>query len=306
MNNDTNDKVLILLSLYNGEKYIEEQLNSLFSQTVPVYILARDDGSTDHTIEIVEKYTKENNNIKLIKGENLGFVKSFNTLLMEEECDNYHWIAFCDVWLPEKLEMALNHLGPYQGDDAPVMYCSNLNLVDENLSHMGKMHKKQDRVIKSCIYVQNIATGCTMVFNHKAVKVYRKGIDISMIAHDYMMHCVCKYLGKVIYDSNSYILYRQHTQNVIGADHMTYKKGIGNIIEDLRNPKQELRVKFFKDFIEAYDAMLSHYEILFLGRFVNYKSLKNRIYILLNPMISGYEFKATLAFKMRILFGRMY
>ena len=105
-NNYENKKILVLLSLYNGEKYVKEQLDSLMNQTISVDVLARDDGSSDRTVEIVDKYTKEHNNIRLIKGENIGFVNSFNLLMMNEIVDDYQWIAFCDqddVWLPDKI-----------------------------------------------------------------------------------------------------------------------------------------------------------------------------------------------------------
>ena len=307
--NHDNQKVLVLLSLYNGERFVEKQLDSLLDQTITVDVLARDDGSTDHTVELVEKYIKNNGHIRLIKGDNKGFVQSFNILLMDRVLENYDWIAFCDqddIWLPQKLEKAIEALRKSNDHDLPLMYCSNLCLVDESLHDIGKMHPKSSKVLRSCIYIQNYATGCTMVFNKSALFKYRQGIGIAMVAHDYMMHCICKFFGKVIYDPESYILYRQHSNNAIGSDHMTYRHGFLNIYDDLRTPKPEKRVVFFDEFIKTYQKDLSDDAKKYLLRFVNYKKLRNRLYILLNPRLYGYQFKTTLAFKIRLMLGRMY
>lgn len=302
-------RVLILLSMYNGERYISEQLDSLLNQTVPVDIVIRDDGSTDNSVKIVESYLSKNDNIRLIKGQNIGFVKSFNRLILDCSVDDRQWIAFCDqddVWLPRKLEVAIDALKKVDNQNIPLMYCSNLCLVDEFLKPIGYMRPHSTKVLNSCIYVQNIATGCTMVFNKIALAKYRQGIDVSMIAHDYMMHCICKFFGRVLYDHESYILYRQHGNNTIGSDHMTYKLGALNILNDLMHPKPELRVKFFGEFINAYESELSDDTKKNLLRFVNYKKIRNRFYEVLNSSAIGYEFKATVAFKLRALVGRMY
>ena len=88
--------ILILLSTYNGEKYIKEQIDSILSQTVPVHLLIRDDGSSDDTPYIIAKYAERYSNIELIRGRNLGFVGSFNSLISSEFAEKYEWIAFCD------------------------------------------------------------------------------------------------------------------------------------------------------------------------------------------------------------------
>lgn len=304
------NSVLVILSLYNGEKYIKEQLDSLMNQTIPVFVLARDDGSTDNTIDIVKGYIKNHNNIILLEGENKGFVKSFNELLMNPMVDNYDWIAFCDqddVWLPNKLEVAIKKLEKYNYLKKPLMYCSNLTVVDSNLNRIREMHKDRFSITRSCVYIQNIATGCTMVFNNKAVELYRLGINNSFVSHDYSMFCVCLFMGKVYYDFDSYILYRQHGDNEIGAKSKSYIEGFISIINDLFNIKQENRVAYFRDFLCTYDCYLNKKSIKFLEVFINYKkNLANRLNIVFNPTLVGYEFKATLAFKIRALLGRMY
>ena len=84
-------KIAILLSSYNGEKYIEQQIDSLLSQKYKnIDIIVRDDGSKDGTIEILKKYK---NKIKLIIGENIGVISSFNELIMY--VSDYDFYVFC-------------------------------------------------------------------------------------------------------------------------------------------------------------------------------------------------------------------
>ena len=87
-------KVTVLLSTYNGEKFIKHQIQSLLAQRgVDLQIVIRDDGSTDETIRILKSFN--NNKIKIIKSnENLGPAKSFINLLNIVGDSDYY--AFCD------------------------------------------------------------------------------------------------------------------------------------------------------------------------------------------------------------------
>ena len=74
-----NPKVAVVLSTYQGEKYVKQQIDSILNQTYPnIEIYVRDDGSKDNTVEILKQYEKENK-IKLFPQENVGFIKSFFT-----------------------------------------------------------------------------------------------------------------------------------------------------------------------------------------------------------------------------------
>lgn len=109
-------KIHILLSTYNGEKYLKAQLDSIFEQTYKNFVLfIRDDGSSDHTVEIIQNYRKQNDfiasRIRFVKGKNVGWQRSFWLLLEQSKGAKYY--AFCDqddVWLPQKLEAAIDML----------------------------------------------------------------------------------------------------------------------------------------------------------------------------------------------------
>ena len=100
-------RIAILMSTYNGASYLKEQIDSLEKQDVPVDIFIRDDGSTDKTIDILKKYQSKPN-VHIEYGINLGYKKSFMTLLMK--VNDYDYYAFCDqddIWLPNKISCAV-------------------------------------------------------------------------------------------------------------------------------------------------------------------------------------------------------
>ena len=86
-------KVNILMATYNGEKYLEEQIASIQNQTFQDWeLLIRDDGSTDQTRAIIQRFEESDQRIRLINPnsmENMGVIKSFYTLVKHEMADFY-------------------------------------------------------------------------------------------------------------------------------------------------------------------------------------------------------------------------
>lgn len=311
-NSTIEDTVLILLSSYNGEKYIKEQLDSIFEQTYPVHILIRDDGSSDGTIDIIQMYMKMHNNIELIKGSNLGFIGSFNALVCDERTNKYEWIAFCDqddIWLPEKIEKAIEKLSVKYDEEIPTLYYSNLILYyDQRDGTQNEMRFKKDpRCTKEKELVTHVALGCSFVFNQATARLYKEGVNNRMYAHDWQMFCVCEYMGKTIYDHHSYIKYRLHGNNTIGLNHKTIGQGITELFRLIRTPKPETRVLWFTDFLETYGDKLANEDQEIIKTLVEYKKhLKYRMKLLFRLKYRAYDWKTTMAFKLRTLVGRMY
>lgn len=213
-------KLTVLLSTYNGEKYLREQLDSLIEQNLkPDRILIRDDGSKDATISIINEYMKKYDFISFYDGKNLGPGKSFWDLM--KNCDDSDYYAFCDqddYWKKEKLEKAVELLEK-EDKDIPLLYCSKYTLTDENLnpinSEVSSLYNFSD-FEHSLIY--HTAPGCTFVINDKARKMALK-YDVNkeyFMIHDAIIHKVVAAFGKVVLDNNAYILYRQHGNNEIG------------------------------------------------------------------------------------------
>lgn len=137
--------VNVLISTYNGANFIEEQLDSIFTQTYQdFHIYIRDDGSSDNTVEVIHNYISRNNRrewITLVQGENIGFCKSFFELLyMTKEGD--YW-AFCDqddVWLPDKLKLAVHWMEGKERPDIPLLYHSGFELGNADMSEKWVYH----------------------------------------------------------------------------------------------------------------------------------------------------------------------
>lgn len=210
------NKILVLMSTYNGQKYIEEQIDSILSQRgVEVHLLVRDDGSTDDTPLILERY-KQLGKIDYLLGSNVGWRKSF--MLLAELSPDYDFYAFSDQddhWLPEKLLVALNKLK--EMGDGPNLYTSNVryweNGVDKGLSMPDKIRTD---IQHSLLFCESF--GCTMLFNKALMDIIKTNPPKITVAHDFWFMQVASILGSVYYDKNSYILYRQHENNQLGYD----------------------------------------------------------------------------------------
>lgn len=226
-------QVQVLLSSYNGEKYIKEQIDSILAQKdVAVQLLVRDDGSTDKTAEILKICEEAHDNIRVLYRENLGVIKSFFDLM--EEAGEAEYIAFADqddVWLPGKLFRAVSTLEE-QKTEAPMVYCSARQLVDEQLNPLPE-GIRYSNVIPDFgnALVENMCTGCTCVINKEMLRLLKGRTPDFTVMHDFWIYLVGTCFGEVIYDTESYILYRQHGGNELGAASslfQNYKRRIKN------------------------------------------------------------------------------
>ncbi len=158
-------KVQILMSTYNGEEFIREQLDSILGQSYPdVDILIRDDGSTDDTFVILKEYEELHQNIHAYQGANLGVNRSFFELLSESN-PKASYIGFCDqddCWLPEKIEAAVRQLERMEG---PALYCGAKTLVNENLEPLGSQQNPHVTPGFGNAVIESICSGCTLVVN---------------------------------------------------------------------------------------------------------------------------------------------
>jgi len=212
--------VQVLLSTYNGRRYLPELLGSIFQQCdVSVEVLARDDGSTDGTWEFLEAQ-RQTAALTTYRGPHLGVVGSFFWLLRHSSPDA-DYIALADqddVWLPDKLARAVALLHPADST-LPAMYCSRLTLVDADLRVLALSEGAPRGPSFENSLVQNIAPGCTMVLNRAALAELLRGFPEAATLHDWWIYQVIAGMGRVVYDDESRILYRQHSGNVVGKSH---------------------------------------------------------------------------------------
>lgn len=220
------EKCLVLLCTYNGEKYLREQLDSVLAQEgVETHIRCADDCSTDQTAEILEEYRNRfpDRFEYSVNEHNKRFTYNFIDLFFSTADTDYDYYAFCDqddYWLPGKLGAAITKIKETGGDPHGVLYCSNLTVADEKLNKIGMQESPEAiaKVTRRSILVENIATGCTIVvdraFHRHALLHYPQGIEL----HDYWFFLIASFTAKTVYDNNAYILYRQHGTNQIGTN----------------------------------------------------------------------------------------
>lgn len=166
--------VNILMSTYNGEKYLREQIDSIMNQTdVNIILTIRDDGSSDGTIQIIEEAKNSYpDKIVLFIGENVGYRKSFLELLkLSQDSDYYGFADQDDVWLPEKCTKAIKCLK--KNNSLVGLYASSLTITDEKLD---VKYKKDISDMPNCIqgyFARTRLSGCTYVFTKELKKFAR-------------------------------------------------------------------------------------------------------------------------------------
>ena len=214
-NENCEPHIAVLMSTYNGAEYLREQIESILQQKdVHIELYIRDDGSTDETQSILEEYNSYDN-IHVNFAVNKGVIASFMELLytVPKEYEYYAFSDQDDYWLEEKLKVAVDKI---KERNIPQLYFSRKTYVDDKLKPLPLKDYDVRGTSIGFALMNSCASGCTMVFNRllhsKLCVSYPDPKYMSM--HDAWVYIVAAAIGEVIYDSNSYILYRQHGDNV--------------------------------------------------------------------------------------------
>lgn len=217
--------VTILLAVYNGEKYLKEQIESLLNQTVnDIKIVIRDDDSSDNSVAIINEFcSRFPDKISIITGKPTGSAKQ-NFAKLLSSCDD-DYIMFCDqddVWNPDKVEQSLKTMKDTEAGnkDLPVLIHTNLSVVDEKLNVISNSFfdfQKINYVMPlPQLLVQNNVTGCTVMIN-RALKNKCGDIPSECIMHDWWLALVATSFGRLECIREATMRYRQHAGNQVGA-----------------------------------------------------------------------------------------
>jgi len=232
--------VAVLLSTYNGAAYLAAQLDSLAAQEgVDVRLHVRDDGSSDGTPDVLRNYADRWPNLAAVQARaNLGTAGSFLELLRTAPEDGVDFYAFCDqddVWLPHKLARAAEALAHQEG---PSIYCSNLACVSDDLRPLGVPPPNGDTRLEHLLF-ENIAIGCTVVMNPAArALVNSRPPERGVVMHDWWCALVvAAHGGRITYDPEPSLLYRQHGENSVGVDARIIAQNIKQALRFLRAPQ---------------------------------------------------------------------
>jgi rhamnosyltransferase len=251
------EKVTVLLSTYNGEKYLAQQLESLVAQQgVEVELLVRDDGSSDSTTAILDEWQGKGVLSWYATG-NLGPGKSFMNLLQTAKDGSYY--AFCDqddVWLADKLRKTMDRMKEVElaNPGKPVIVHTDMYVVDENLDivhdSFWRSSGLRPDILRTFPFlcICNSVNGCTIVMNDTARKlILEKYVEHDVIIHDVISALTVAYHGGIIdYVNAPTVLYRQHSSNVVGAISYSKWSAIKNRMSNIGSVISK-NIRLFKD-----------------------------------------------------------
>ncbi|MGD1884145.1 MAG: glycosyltransferase family 2 protein [Paracoccaceae bacterium] len=246
-------RVAVLMATHNGADYVGAQLQSFASQSLkPHCIVVSDDNSDDATLEIVKRFANRHPDlsVRLKQGPGQGSSANFLSLL-DHTPDETDMIAFSDqddVWLPHKLERAATLLE--RAGTAPGLYCGRTHHASGDLSVTSQSRSVPNRTDFRNALVQNVAAGNTIVLNGQAMALAQAAGSPKVVVHDWWLYLLITGAGgQIVYDNDLLMYYRQHGQNVIGAN------------EGIRSQAQRLRMMIngtLKDWNAVNVAALEH------------------------------------------------
>ncbi len=228
---------LVLLSTFNGEDFLDELVRSVLPQlTYPDMLIIRDDGSSDCTLNVLNRFAMLYPELVCVVNDgnsNVGPCQSFSRLLTyaithcERNCFEDAYIFFCDqddVWLPSKIDCFSSTLSSFGESNRqfPILVHSDLIVVDEKLNTIchslwtyQKIFPQRNRLRE--IVLVNTVTGCACAINLAMAKL-ASPIPSAAVMHDWWCAIVASELGRIVSISEPSVLYRQHANNSSGAN----------------------------------------------------------------------------------------
>lgn len=298
-------RVQILLSTYNGEKYLGEQLDSILNQKgdFSLKILVRDDGSKDGTLDILEKYSKKIE-MQIIRGENIGVNKSLKELFMncDTDCEYFSISDQDDVWLETKIQTAIESL--LKNKNKLKMFASRSLVTNINMNIIGKTQDPGDRVSYYNAMVQNVCPGHTQVFNKDVLLKLRKNYSENIFVIDWWIYLLVSSMGEITFDRRCFVKHRQHGLNSAGYE-LNFWKKLKKRISFLNKYKKSPVSEQLKSFFEIYkDQMKKEYRIETENFFNSQRNVLVRIKYILFSKVFRYGRFENLIFKLLYVLGK--
>lgn len=302
-------KLAVLMATYNGEKYLEEQINSILTQKTVINfeLIVRDDNSNDKTEAILKSYSKKGL-LRYYSGQNVGAARGFISLLRDNP--GYDFYAFSDqddIWKEDKLQNGIDALTGIRG---PSLYCTNCELVDSNMNRIGRNTHREIPTysLESILCLASCAQGCTSVFNSELAKIIQVNpVPEVFIMHDSLITCLCSLLdGNIIYNNEPSMLYRMHEKNVFGM--VSAKQSLKHVLVDRY---REITTKPPINMYDQAQSILKIYEKYICERnkkicnvVINSKwSYMDRLKLVLCPKLKHDTLNKTITKKLEIFLG---
>lgn len=221
---DGKARVQVLLASYNGQNYIEEQLNSILNQSdIDVFIVISDDCSSDGTFNLLTRAANQNNRVVILPSIHCGSAaENFFRLIRDADFSNIDFIALSDqddIWQADKLLNAVQAIQKAHID----AYSSNVTAFWPNgkqrVINKAQPQQQWDYMLESA------GPGCTFVLTKKLALEIQKFLIANQTScqevalHDWFIYAFARSRGfNWLIDQESRMLYRQHANNVVGAN----------------------------------------------------------------------------------------
>lgn len=299
-------KIQILMSTYNGEKYLNEQLESILIQKgkFEIKLLVRDDGSSDRTLDILKNYSKKIE-MTIIKGENIGVNSSLRELFLncDISCDYFAISDQDDVWLENKLKIAVEKL-EFENFNGLKMYASRSIVTDRNLNILGQTQDSENKASYYNAMVQNICPGHTQVFNKEVVLELKENYSDKIFVIDWWIYLLVSATGKLIFDRKCTVKHRQHGVNSAGYELNFFKKTKNRMInlkKYKKSPVSEQLYSFFEIYKHKMKEEYKNETKEFLNSQVN---IFERVKYILKSKVFRFGKLENLMFKLLYIFGK--
>ncbi|MDE6666801.1 MAG: glycosyltransferase family 2 protein [Clostridia bacterium] len=274
--------ISIMMSTYNGEKFLREQLDSILAQNLPdgfsLKVIVRDDGSSDATLSILNEYCEKYSSvISYYTGDNLKPQRSFWHLL--KNCPPSDFYAFSDqddFWYPDKLARAIAALQAEPNQNIPLLYTTNVMVADAELNPVAPMYSGKKHTDFAHMLIYNLSNGCTQVFNNCARDEFIKyDMDSNLvIMHDRLADLLTAMFGKLIYGEEPSMLYRQHGNNAVGEQSLGRFKSFIKRVKRFCGSSNSIRSDRSRMFLDLYGDRLTEEQKRLLWAVGYYKTDK--------------------------------
>ena len=298
-------KVAIIISTYNGEKFLREQLDSILAQAeVDVHLFVRDDGSSDGTKDILVEYESKHDNVTVELAQNVGVGNSFMNALYSVP-DTYDYYAFADqddIWCDNKLIEAVKLLQ----SSGMALYASNQENVDKDGNSLGMRYAPDKNIHLTPVSIigENTVAGCTFVFTRELFlkltaeesrptpELLRNRI------HDVWVAAAASVNGGIVYDERAFIKYRQHGNNVVGSFKPSFKKRVKARMRKMRNKEQRNgRSLLARELTRCFDHAKEYSLVTVCAQAKKTKLWKN------GKELRSYTGEGKLAYSIKVLLG---
>ena len=218
----------VLLATYNGERFLQDLLNSLVDQNCEDWgVIAADDNSTDATSSILRPgiFSTIGRFSAVESTERLGVIRNFEQLLARSSAQYFMLCDQDDVWLPDKISRMLSHIKELEqkhGKTTPILVQSDLVLVDRNLDRLSESYWEYNRInpwrarLPGSLLYQNLVVGCATIGN-AALRRLSLPFPPEVMMHDWWLGLIAAHAGKLEFMRSPTVLYRQHQGNLVGS-----------------------------------------------------------------------------------------